>query len=185
MSPYSEKMLEVKFSRFAELPSDLQREAIREGEELLSAQLDVASDADRRALSWIGFILTAAIAALAAGFTLVTKEPRNFQLGSLALTVGVLLLSAAWLAILSVKPEQFCLPGSDPENWLPSEWDCTGDESEKIGRAYQEQAFLLSIRIKDNMGSAARRAKLLTGSIGTASFAIFAAACCLSLYALS
>jgi len=163
------------FDRFKELPDRLQDEAIREGEKLLEAQLAVATAADQRALTWGGFLLTGATAAFGGGVALFNNGPADPLLGYTAILFGVALLWAAWLSLMPVAPSLFCFPGNRPGLWLPDQWDCTGDESEKIEKARVDQAQQLDKFIRNNMKDAEKRAKEMRRSFQLAFGAVLAA----------
>lgn len=69
------------FDTFSDLPIALQQEALREGERLLDAQFTAAIAADQRALTWAGFLIAAATAALGGGVALFNKNPVDPLLG--------------------------------------------------------------------------------------------------------
>lgn len=172
------------FDTFGELPEQLQIEALREAELRIQAQLSVAAAADQRALSWGGFLITASIAVLGSGFALFLGSNKHLGLAALALIIGSSLLGAASLALWSVRPGLFCLPGNRPGLWLPHQWDCKGSERRKIIQSRIDQAVQLDKHITENAKIAQRRAFLMLASYNVATFGIFAAATCLLLYLL-
>ena len=176
--------MKSRFEEFCDLPVTLQEEAIREGELRLQSQLSVASDADKRALTWAGFLISAASALVATTFAIARNESLEVGLVILGAFLSVLLLSAAWLAVESARPSLFSLPGNSPENWLPSVWDCHGSEEQKRSTARCDQARHIATAISDNKLSAKRRADQMRLSLNLTFFAAFAAVVCMVIYLL-
>lgn len=152
------------FESFALLPDELQKEALREGELRLGAQLQVATAADQRALTWGGLLVAAATGALGGGLALIGKSDPDYLLGSIAILFAACMMAAAWKALVTVQPGQFCLPGNRPVNWLPAEWDCTGSDRRKTHNARMDQAEQLSRHIAENAENARRRAAFMSTS---------------------
>lgn len=138
------------FESFKTLPKSLQDEALREGEARIQAQFAAAGAADQRALTWGGFLIAAATAALGGGVALITKETPDFSLAILALLLAAALLRAAWLAISTALPVSFDFPGNSPSSWLPEAWACVGSDEDKIAQARTDQAQHLSEAITSN-----------------------------------
>ena len=97
-------------------------EIIREGEARLNTQLQIANAADGRALSIAGFETTAATAALGAGIALAGGDHKDLWLTILALIFSVVMVATAMLAVSTVRPARFSVPGNNPKNWLPDQW---------------------------------------------------------------
>lgn len=173
------------FDSFLDLPEQLQREALREGELRIQAQLTVAAAADQRALTWAGFVITGATALFAAGFAIIVSAEGDDELTVLALVIGTALLVSAGIAVWSVRPGLFCLPGNRPGLWLPGSWKCVGSPEAKIAQSRLDQAAQLDAHIRENANAAGDRAKLMRTSMGIAFFSIGAAGICLALYASS
>lgn len=161
------------FETFLELPEELQREALREGEARLQAQLNIATAADQRALTWGALLVAAATGALGGGLALVSKEKPDYILGLLAVFFAAAMMVAAWSALSTVQPAKFCLPGNRPVNWLPAEWDCVGSERKKIARARVDQAVQMSKHIKENAENARIRADRMALSFRLAKVALW------------
>lgn len=152
------------FDSFVDLPVSLQREAIREGEKLLDAQFTAASSADQRALTWIGFLIAAATAALGGGVALFNKNPADLLLGYISILFGISQLKAAWTAIETVRPSKFGFAGNRPANWLPEEWDCAGTAKDKEQKARTDQARHIDACICDNRDAAEQKARAMSSS---------------------
>jgi hypothetical protein len=142
------------FDHFADLPEQLQVEALREAERRLESQLTVATAADQRALAWAGFLLTGATGALGGGIALLNSQPPRIWLGYIAIVFAAAIFYAAWLALETVAPSLYCMPGNRPANWLPDKWACVGTDANKLKRARIEQAEHLDGAIEQNMHSA-------------------------------
>ncbi len=152
------------FDDFSTLPTELQLEAIREGERRLDAQLQVASAADARALAWGGLLVAAITASLGTSVALMSKQNPDYVLAALALSFSGSLLMACFRALKTVEPNLFCLPGNDPYHWRPSEWNCVGTSQRKIAVARSEQAEALSGDIRRNAGQARQKAEHMKAS---------------------
>lgn len=149
------------FDTFADLPVSLQKEAIREGEKLLDAQFTSATAADQRNLTWAGFLIAAATAALGGGVALFNNDRPDLVLGYGSIVFGIVMLWPAWTAIKTVRPSKFGFPGNRPGNWLPEEWDCKGTAKEKEQAARTDQARHLDACICDNRDTAEGRAQAM------------------------
>jgi hypothetical protein len=152
------------FDNFAQLPVELQRESIREGEARLEAQLHVAAAADQRALTWGGILIAAVTAALGGGIALATKERPDYALAFLAIIFAGALTLAAWGALSTTRPEKFHLPGNRPVNWMPDESTRNLREQVTLARARGEQAECLDEAIATNAIRAEKRALALLRS---------------------
>jgi len=161
------------FDSFSYLPEPLQLEAIREGEARMQAQLLVATAADQRALTWGGLLVAAATGALGGGLTLISKSEPDYCLGLLAIAFSFSMVVAAWKALQTVQPKEFCLPGNRPANWLPEQWDCVGSERRKLSQGRREQAEHLSNQITDNAEYAKERAIQMRSSFQIAKYTLY------------
>lgn len=161
------------FESFSALPEELQREAIREGEVRLQAQLSIATAADQRALTWGGILVAAATGALGGGLALISKDRPDYALGLFALFFAAAMTMSAWAALSTVQPTKFCLPGNLPINWLPAEWGCVGTDGNKMRQARIEQAEQMSRHIKENAENARSRAMKMAKSFTLARRAIW------------
>lgn len=156
------------FDEFGDLPLELQKEALREGEKLLDAQFAAATAADQRALTWAGFLLTGATGALGGGIALFNTQKPDVWLGYLAIIFAAAILRSAWLALATVRPTLFCLPGNRPAHWLPSEWNCVGSAQAKVKTARKDQARHIDGFIVGNKEASAQRAAKMQRSFSWA-----------------
>lgn len=93
-------------------------EVVREAELYLSAQLQTAIAADQRASTFVGVVVTAAVAAAGGAATVALgREPISVAGGAGLASAALCLVIAAVLAALSLRPSRWDFPG----NW-PSEW---------------------------------------------------------------
>src|SRR5687767_2757293 len=111
------------------MPDDKQFEALRaldervldevvsEGNARLQAQLHIASSADQRALTLAGFQIAAATASVAGGVALMTSEPSNKALALIAFLFALVMIGLAGVALWTVVPRKFKIPGNQPLNW--------------------------------------------------------------------
>ena len=176
--------MNTDFDTFRSLPEILQKEAIREGEVRLDAQLKVAGDADRRALAWSAVVLTGASAAIGVGYRSFTSQDFDPDIAYGSVAFAFFLLIAAGLAAKSVAPKEYCFPGNRPGYWLPGEWDCEGTDENKIAQARIDQAKHLDKAIRENAVTAKENAVAMRLSMGIAFFSVGAAGLVLMLKVL-
>jgi hypothetical protein len=159
-------------NRLRQLDSKVLAEVIREGEARIVAQFTAATAADQRALTWAGFVITITTATAGGSVTLVLSG-KFLPLAVIGALFSALLSISAFLAVRTVRPKKFALPGNLPENWLPEEWepDCPID----MKQARIEQARCLNNQIDDNARWAAETAKQLSESMGLALVAVILA----------
>lgn len=162
------------YESFKTLPVSLQKEAIREGERRLDAQLVVASASDQRALNWSALLVAAVTASIAGAIAMFSKEEPDNLVAMILLLLAGALLGAATKAIGTTTPTEFCMPGNKPGSWLPENWEgeCLGAEHEKEAQARMEQAAQMTEHIEQNRQAASVRAKGLKASFNIASSAI-------------
>lgn len=149
-----------EFEPLRELHPEVLAEIIREGEDRLKGQLQVATAADARALAIAGSQITAATAALGGGIALARGDKPDLWLAFLALFFACALLVAAYHAIQSNRPEKFSFPGNRPKFWLPERWMGASGKDFSIKQARIEQAFCIDEGIEHNqvtMDAAARK----------------------------
>jgi hypothetical protein len=151
-----------------ELDEAILAEIVREGEARINAQFSAATAADQRALTWSGFVITIATATGGGGLTLALSG-RFIPLAVIGVLFSGLLSISAFIAIRTVQPKHFCLPGNVPEHWLPLEWE--SGRPHDIVQARVEQARCLNNQIDDNAQNAwsnARQISLSMTLAGTA-----------------
>jgi hypothetical protein len=163
------------FDSFADLPVTLQKEAIREGEKLLDTQFTAATAADQRALTWAGFLIAAATAALGGGVALFNGTQPDLVLGYGSIIFGIAMLMASWTAIQTVRPSKFGFPGNQPAYWLPEEWDCKGSANNKEQTARTDQARHLETCICENREAAEKNARAMHRSFQWALWSVIVA----------
>lgn len=166
----------TEFDAFSDLPAAIQMEAIREGEERLRAQLEVANAADARALNLTAMLIATITASLGGGVAFLTKTPPDYFAALLGFGFGVMLARAAATASGAMKPDIFRLPGNSPAHWLPSAWDASGTERIVTERARREQAEALATAIKKNGLQADQRAECVKEALRQVGEAVWAAA---------
>jgi hypothetical protein len=154
-----------KFDVLRRFEADVLSEIVKEGEARLQAQLQIATAADQRALTFAGFQIASATGALAGGVALVSKDGPEFLLAALALGFAAFMLYCAYLALRTVRPAMFSIPGNRPNGWLPENWlaSAGGDFSIKIARI--EQAACIDEAIIDNDKIISRSAKTMHRSM--------------------
>jgi hypothetical protein len=153
------------------LDAPVLQEVIREGEARLAAQLAIATAADQRAMTWAGFLIAVATAALGGAASLIMSG-KHLVFALIALTFSLWMLKAAWIIIDAVRPRKFFLPGNFPENWLRSNWSSHPDGRYDLDEARVEQATGLNNGIHDNAEDAEAYAAALRRSMDQALLAL-------------
>jgi hypothetical protein len=97
---------------------DMARLILAQGEAHLRGQLQVAADADRRAMTFASIFVTMATAVLGAtvAFYNVKSDKAALIGGIAAVLCGV---AAAVLCVWTARPQGFHLPGNHPRLWWP------------------------------------------------------------------
>ena len=148
------------FESFSKLPSRMQKEAIREGEERVKAQLAVANNADQRAINWARLQLGSATAALGACAALLGKSEPDYYLAFIALLFAAIITRAGLHALdAATHDREFHLPGNTPAQWLPEQSNAEESEEAVISRCRREQAVCLTDQIAQNADLAAQRGR--------------------------
>jgi hypothetical protein len=132
-----------------DLDDNVLGEVVREGEAKLEAQLQIATAADQRALTLASFQITAATAAVAGGVALMTSQQPDKLLALIAFLFALALLALAGLALWTVVPRKFKIPGNMPLNWRKDQWRWQ-DKGFDIKAARIEQAACLEEQIATN-----------------------------------
>lgn len=152
------------FDELRRLSISVLSEVVREGELRLQSQLQIATAADQRALTFVGFQIASATASLAGGVALIIAKEPNKSLAYLAVLFALILVVAAVFGISTVWPRKFSIPGNDPLNWRPSEW-CWQDKGFGTKAARIEQAYCLQTCIEKNQCAAAWAAGMMHWSM--------------------
>lgn len=151
-------------------------EIVREGSARLEAQLQIAIAADQRALTLAGFQITAATGAVAGGAALMTSDEPRQLLALIAFLFSLAVLISAGIALWTVLPRKFRIPGNCPLNWLKNHWRWH-DKGFDLKAARVEQAACLAEQIADNRKLLDWTAQLMRISfLGTIVTAVVAAA---------
>jgi len=125
-------------------------EIVREGEERLKAQLQIATAADQRALSIAAAQIASSTASLAGGIALALGSKPDWWMACLAIAFAFGNGIAAQRAIYSVRPQGFHIPGNRPSYWLPARWMGGDAHGHDIKQARIEQAACLDEQIEEN-----------------------------------
>lgn len=165
------------FKSFETLTEEVLAEVVREGELLLSSQLQAGIAADQRALTFAGFATTAAGAVF--GLVIANPVPKEVLpptfVAVLGLGLAAALLVAVVMAILSALPRQFFFPGNEPANWAPEHWSLPPSARRTLKAARIEQAQVLQTMISANKAGAERQAQLIRRAVWLAFGAAIAA----------
>ncbi|TXM93930.1 hypothetical protein FV232_22315 [Methylobacterium sp. WL30] len=90
----------------------------READAYLGAQLTVALAGNQRAMTFFGFLATAASVIATASVTVLVTKPDFLPFGIIGLAVVAGLLAAMVLANLSAMPDAFSYVGNTPAGWV-------------------------------------------------------------------
>lgn len=159
------------FESLRTLSDDVLAEVVREGELRLQAQLQIATAADQRALTFAGFQIAAATGSLAGGVALMTADDPDLVLAATAFTFALVLLIGCLFAIATVWPRKFSIPGNEPHNWAPHEWRWA-DKGFDLKAARVEQASCLQEGIQKNQRAATRSSRWMHWSMVTTAAAV-------------
>ncbi|MDK4730349.1 hypothetical protein [Rhizobium phaseoli] len=129
-------------------------EILREAESRLAAQLTTAIAADARAMTFLGFVATLAVASLGASLAVVAS---NGWLACIGIVVGGAFTAAGMFAFEAAKPIDFQAPGNDPSLW---EADILASIS--AHNAIAEQTAHYDEMLKENRAAMEASARSLT-----------------------
>lgn len=136
------------------------RQMLAQGEQMLVSQIQLAVNADQRAMTSASIFIGVAAALFAATLAYFATVG-NVVLFVSGLSVSALMLCAAYLCFHAARPVDFWLPGNCPAEWWgvdePDLVALMGAESEN----YQE-------KIEDNNGLLASNARWFSCGIQTA-----------------
>ncbi|WP_143146734.1 hypothetical protein [Novosphingobium sp. NDB2Meth1] len=155
------------FSSFQQFPVEVLREIVREGELEMQARLETANAADQRALTLVGFQITAATALIGATYFLYSQHPVDKLFLFLCIFEAIFLITAAYFGIDSAKPKQFRFPGNDPWNWNISDWHekPASYQNAQVNSALAEQCYCLHTSLYHNRKSMEENAELTKKSV--------------------
>lgn len=119
------------------------KEILRQGEQYLQSQLSVAIAADQRAATLLAVFTTGAIASF--GFAFTQKDELATAIG--AGVAGLVLVAAAVLCVISVRPVAIYGVGNEPKQWLDTSAATVGLAVALVGEARNCQ-----MRIDHNKG---------------------------------
>lgn len=106
-----------------EMPIELAREIVRQGEVRLGALMSLATAADLRATTLCGIFGAASVGTGAAVLVDLTSENPSWPLIAAGGVLGAGLFFAALLAAISGAPRDFYIGGGDPSSLRPYLWD--------------------------------------------------------------
>jgi hypothetical protein len=162
------------FESLRALSDDVLAEIVREGETRVLAQLQIATAADQRALTFAGFLVAAATAALGGGIALMKATNPDPILAAVAFVFAFGALIGSGLAMVTVWPRKFAIPGNEPINWLPAEWRWQ-NKGFSLKEARVEQACCLQEAILKNQRAARKAAELMHWSMYASAGSVAAA----------
>ena len=125
-------------------------EIVREAELRLGSLLEIAGAADSRAMTLAGFQISGATASLGAGLIPLQEPHGQVWLSVLSLLFTFLMIVAALLAVSTLRPAKFHVPGNRPGNWLPDCWFDGKAHGFSLVQARLEQAACLETAIAEN-----------------------------------
>ncbi|HEY0313421.1 MAG TPA: hypothetical protein VGC56_13100 [Allosphingosinicella sp.] len=158
-------------SDLRKLDAEVLAELIREGETRIAAQLAVATAADQRSMTWAGFLIAVATAAIGGGASLLISG-KHLAFALVAIVFSGWIFAAAWMIVDAVRPKHYFFPGNIPENWLPENWLAYPKGPFDLKEARVEQATCLNNGIDDNAEAAETHANALKRSMDHALLAI-------------
>lgn len=120
---------------------------------------------DNRGLTFGSFLLTAG-SALYIYPLLPNENIVEHHLLTLSLILGVWLFLCGVGCFVSVWPRRFCLPGTSPEGWLPSNWFKLDDFSNE--NVLVERLTSIHFQVARNRAIAARKANIQRTAIAFA-----------------
>lgn len=101
----------------SEVPEEAVSETLREGEELIRAQLQTALAADQRAAVLFSVFTTASLIVFAGVASAFQADYLPLGTTGLLFLTGITLVLAARKAAKALRPVEFVFPGSDPGKW--------------------------------------------------------------------
>lgn len=130
------------------------KEACRNGENRISAQITIATSADQRATILAGIYVAASVGIIAALAT-YQHECRTIPIKLMCFSASLVFIISSMLCIISTFPVEFWLPGNDPK-----EWEIDIEKNTPIAEAIHEQASYFDNEIKQNNATMKKNAKM-------------------------
>lgn len=157
---------DTRYTELRVLRKDVLAEVVKEGETLLASQLQVASSADQRAMSFAGALVASITASIGATVAVMLgTADRDAWLVMTGIGYSSALATSAGLAFWSAKPGPFCFPGNEPKGWIPSEWHSGPSGPHDLNQARIEQAKSLQSQIGKNKLTLASNASFMKWSM--------------------
>lgn len=160
-------------------------EIVREAEQRLQAQIVVATAADQRALTLVGFQVSISTAVLTATLALALSDNPDRVICGIGFFLTVTLLVAAFYGIDSIRPKDFSFPGNFPSLWLPHNWLCHGSPiTPTLQQARVEQCICLEKALNENQSSMEKAAQDIKLSIDLCFWGVSSSAVLTSTYCI-
>ena len=142
-----------------EISEELAKEALRQSELFLDNQKTLAIASDTKAITFGGFMLTAATALTGFGLTKLTSpDIELLQLTPVA-AGAIQLYIAAWVSVKAAKSEAFGTGGNYPSSWLTKR-NIASFKAELVSQCIFHEDFL-----RDNLAIQQRNGKALNTAI--------------------
>jgi hypothetical protein len=146
-----------------QLSEQVLTEIVREAETMIASQYQSHLASEQRGLAIFGIGLTTSSVLTGAYLTIDRTVSNGILLANSSFWLAVGLSISASLALCSVWPRTFNIPGNEPKNWLPEHWPAGVKRTLKQTRL--EQCKVVQDRISDNRKTANRKARLQRFSI--------------------
>jgi hypothetical protein len=138
-------------------------EIVREAETMIASQYQSHLASEQRGLAILGIGLTTSIVLTGAYLTIDRTVSNGILLANASFWLVAGLSISASLALCSVWPRTFHIPGNEPKNWLPEYWPSGVKRTLKQTRL--EQCKVVQGQISDNRRTANLKASLQRFSI--------------------
>lgn len=136
------------------------QEILREAESYLNAQLTAGIAADQRAVAFAGMVAAGAVVLASGGVTVLLGTTAPPALGWLGITASLVLLFAAFMAILAAMPGQFWYAGNTPSEWVSDVLD-----EKPLAASLAEMAEYYSDQISSNKSILDRNGKQMRAAV--------------------
>ncbi|WP_293967752.1 hypothetical protein [Sphingomonas sp.] len=158
------------------LCDEVLEQVVREAETLIAAQLVVAGAADQRAMTFAGFLIAAATAAIGGVVALILSDKPDWSVVTIGTSYSLLMVVASGCAIWSAKPGPFSFPGNEPSCWHPDQWHAGASGPHDLHQARVEQAVTLQSQLGKNKRSLAKNSRWMRVAMALAFLATLAGA---------